>query len=446
MNGRLLRILGVAFGLAVVVGSSIGAGILRTPGTVAAHLGSGPLALAAWLAGGLYALLGAAALADLATSLPRSGGLYVYAHRALGPAAGFAVGWADWFSNCASIAYGAVTVGEYAAIIAPSATVRVVAAFAILAFAALQMLGIRVSGRVQEVASFTKAMVFIVLIAALLLVAPAASATAAASPAPAFPSIIAIALALQLIVGAYDGWQSSTYFGGEIRDPERNLPRSMVGGVLIVMAVYLLMNAALVRVMPQAQLAASTLPAADAARTLLGNRTDTAIVFISLLSPLSLVSAVLLCAPRILYAMSIDGLVPQALAFVDRRGTPSAALAVSTAVALAFLAVGSFDAIASVFAFFAVTSYTGAFASLLVLRRREPGLPRPFRSWGYPWTTVLVLAGAVVLMLGLVVSAPRESFIALTALAASYPVFRIVSALRSRQTPRSGDSMVKIKL
>src|SRR5215208_4164653 len=111
----LLRILGVAFGVAVVIGSSIGAGIQRTPGAVAAHLGSGPLAVAAWCAGGLYALLGAAALADIATSLPRSGGLYVYAHRALGRGFGFAVGWADWFSNCAAVAYAAVTVGEYAA-------------------------------------------------------------------------------------------------------------------------------------------------------------------------------------------------------------------------------------------------------------------------------------------------------------------------------------------
>src|SRR5262245_21512217 len=354
----LFRVLGVAFGLAVVVGSTIGAGILRTPGAVAAHLGSEPLALAAWLAGGLYALLGAAALADLATTLPRSGGLYVYANRALGPAPGFAVGCADWFSNCASIAYGAVTVGEYAAMLSPAATVRPVAAFAILAFAALQMLGIRISGRVQEIASFTKAIVFVTLIGALLVLAPAAGDTAAPTAAPALPSLIGVALALQLIVGAYDGWQSSTYFGGEVRDPERNLPRSMVGGVLIVMAVYLMMNVALVRALPQAQLAASTLPAADAARTILGSRTDSTIVFLSLLPPLSLVSAVLLCAPRILYAMSVDGLVPRVLAFVDRRGTPSAALAVSTTVSLAMLAVGSFEAIANVFAFFAVTSYT----------------------------------------------------------------------------------------
>jgi APA family basic amino acid/polyamine antiporter len=424
----LLRILGVSFGLAVVIGSSIGAGILRTPGTVASLLGSGPLALLFWTLGGVYAVLGASALADLATTIPRSGGLYVFARRALGEGFGFTVGCADWFSNCASIAYGAVTVGEYTARLVPSLADHLIglSAAVIVFFAALQLTGMRVSSRIQEVSSFIKAIAFLVLIGGLLLFAePVTAGPAAAGTTPSVPSLIAMVLTLQLVLGAYDGWQSATYFAGEDRDPARNLPRSIIGGVLIVMVVYLLMNLVLVRVLPVDVLASSTLPVADAAKTWLGERGETVVTALAILSPLSLVSAVLLCAPRILHAMGSDGLIGGRVSFVDERGTPAVALLYSTVAALAVLTTGTFESIATVFAFFAVTSYAGAFVSLLVLRARESELARPFRSWGYPWTTAIVLAGALALLVGTIVGAPVQSAVAIAALAASYPVFRL---------------------
>jgi APA family basic amino acid/polyamine antiporter len=425
----LLRILGVAFGVAVVIGASIGAGILRAPGTVVSQLGSGPLALLFWALGGAFALLGASALAELATSIPRSGGFYVFARRALGERFGFTVGCADWFSNCSAVAYAAVTAGEYTAMLVPSLADHVIglAAAAIVLFALLQMWGMQASSRIQQIASFTKAVAFLVLIAGLLVFAePVDAAAAPAAGGRVVPGLVAMVLALQMVLGAYDGWQSATYFAGENRNPSRNLPRSFIGGVLIVIAVYLLMNLALVRVLPVEVLATSTLPAADAARTLLGSRAETAITVLSVLSPLSLISAVLLGAPRILYAMGSDGLITTRVAFVDRRGTPAVALLCSTLAALALLATGTFESIATVFAFFAVTSYSGAFVSLLVLRRREPDLPRPYRSWGCPWTTWIVLGGAMVLLAGTIAGAPRQSVIAIVALAATYPVYSLL--------------------
>lgn len=424
----LLRILGVAFGVAVVLGTSIGAGILRSPGPVLALVGSGPAALLLWALGGAFALLAAASLADLATTIPRSGGLYVFARRALGEGFGFMIGCADWFSNCTAVAYGALTVGEYTAKLAPSLSNHVVtAAGVIVFFAVLQMSGMRVSSRVQQAASFVKAVAFLALIAGLLLFGTAETAVAGAGASGArLPALVAAVLAMQLVLSAYDGWQSATYFAGEDRDPTRNLPRSLIGGVLTVILVYLLMNIALLKVLSEASLAASTLPAADAARVLMGERGETVITFLSILSPFSLVSAVLLCAPRILYAMAADGLIPARASFVDLRGTPTIALWLSTAAALLMLSSGgTFEAIATVGACFAVVSYAGAFISLLVLRRREPDLPRPFRSWGYPWTTVLVLAGALALLAGTIVGAPVQSAIAIAAFAASYPVFRL---------------------
>jgi basic amino acid/polyamine antiporter, APA family len=423
----LLRILGVAFGLAVVLGTSIGAGILRTPGPVAALAGGGSTAVLLWVAGGLFALLGASALADLATSIPKSGGFYVFAKRALGDSFGFTIGSADWFCNCTFVAYGALTVGEYVAMLVPAAAgyITGVAAAVIVLFAALQMLGMRVSSRLQEVTSFIKAIAFIVLITGILLFAEPVVASAASTAVRAMPTFVSYVLALQLVLGAYDGWQSATYFAGEDRDPERNLPRSLIGGVLVVMTVYVLMNIALVRVLPADTLATSTLPAADAAQRLLGDRAGLAITFLSVLSPFTLVSGVLLCAPRILYAMAADGLVSRRVSFVDAGGTPVVALILSTIASLLMLISPSFEFIATVGAFFAVASYSGGFIALLVLRAREPDLPRPFPSWGHPWTTLLVLIVSLALMGGTIAGAPRESLVAVAALVVAYPVFRL---------------------
>jgi APA family basic amino acid/polyamine antiporter len=424
----LLRILGVAFGLAVVIGGTVGSGILRTPGAVVAQLGSEGLALAAWGAGGLYALLAASALADLVTSLPRSGGFYVFASRAMGKGVGIAIGCADWATNCAALTYGAITFSEYIALLYPGTAAFGPAAggAAVIGFTALQLRGMRISSRVQEITSFGKALAFIVLIALLFLAPAAASEGPSTLPAASgFAGFAAAIIALQLVVGAYDGWQGAMYFAGEDTNPSRNLPRSLIGGVGLVVAVYLLVNMAFMRVLPAATLAGSSLPAADAAAVVFGADGTRIVIWLAALSLLPLISAVLLMASRVLYAMSRDGLLPARVGDVSPVGTPTFALIASAAVALLLLAVRTFDMISAVMAFFAATSYTGAFVALLVLRRREPGLPRPFRSWGYPWTTLLVLAGALGLLGGLVVSAPLASAVAVAVLALSYPAYRL---------------------
>lgn len=433
--GQLLRILGAGFGIAVVVGGTIGTGILRAPGSIAAQLGDARWIVAVWCIGGLYTLLGAASLADLGTAVPRSGGFYVYARRALGEYPGFAIGWADWITNCAGIAIGAMTFGEFASLLFPAlAPYRtLVGAATIVAFSALQIRGMRVSSRVQEVTSFLKALLFMALIAALLVLPRSSSgAVATASPISAFSLAgpVAVVIALQLVLQTYDGWQSALYFAGEDTAPARNLPRSMIGGVVVVIAVYLLMNLALLHVLSIGDLARSTLPAADAAERVLGSRGATIIVALSAFSLLPLISAVMLTAPRILYAMANDGLIPPSVGLVNRASAPAVALALSAGAALLLLATRTFEVMSALSAFFAVASYAGAFVSLLVLRRREPALPRPFRVWGYPWTTLVVLAGSLAFLGGMVVSTPRISLIALAVLAASYLVYRMARASR----------------
>lgn len=431
--GRLLRVLGVTFGLAVTVGNTIGAGILRAPGEVAARLPSAGWYLAAWVAGGLYALLGALSVAELGTMLPRSGGMYVYARRALGPYAGFVVGWNDWIATAGSCAAVAVVIGEYAGALVPALGGRpvAVACAVVLALALLQWRGVRPAGRAQEAMSLLKAAVLLGLVGACFLL-PAAPAAPPAAAVPALPSGaalgLAFVLAMQSVIYTYDGWTGVIYFGGEVRDPARDVPRSIFGGVLLVAALYLMVNLAFLHVLPLGALSGEPFAAGAAARAVLGAGGDRAVGVLLVAALLSSVNAFLLMAPRVLHAMSADGLVSPRGAAVNAGGTPTVALAATTAVALAFLLTGTFGAIIAVLAFFFVANYVVCFAAVFVLRRREPETPRPYRAWGYPWTTGLALLGSLAFLAGAAAADPRNSLLALGVLAASWPVYRLLRA------------------
>ncbi len=396
----LIRILGVGFGLAVIVGSTIGIGILRTPGLVAGQLANRTAILAVWIVGGLYTLVGAACLAELGTMLPEAGGYYVYARRAFGETVGFAVGWTDWITYCAVLGYVSIAIGEFTALLLPSlgGDEKAVSMLALAALAAMQLAGLRVSSRFQEITTVVKCGAFLTVVVAAMLFAPAAPAPSApASPVASFSGLI---VALQSVVITYGGWQSGLYFAEEDRDPARNLPRSMIGGVAAVIVVYLLVNLALLSVLPIGELARSTLPAADAAQILLGRRGREIITILSIVSLPPMLNAILMIGTRILFAMGRDGLLWRRAAAVTARGTPAAAMLATTVVALALVATGTFQRLVAVVAFFLAANYVVCCLALVVLRRREPGRARPFRAWGYPWSAALVLVGAAAFLVG----------------------------------------------
>jgi APA family basic amino acid/polyamine antiporter len=423
----LPRILGVWFGVAIVIGGTIGAGILRTPSLVMSHVGSPGLAIAVWIAAGLFAMAAAASLAELAAAIPKSGGFYVFAQRALGDRFGFVAGSADWFANSAAVAFVAVAAAEYLGVLWPPLATHqtLVASAAIAAVASSQLVGQRASGRVQEAMSLIKTLAFAALVVAFFAAGPAVDAAAPPSVRLNLISPVSLALALQLAIGAYDGWQSGSYFAGEDVDPGRNLPRAFIGGTAIVMGVYVLLNLAVQHVLPADRIAASTLPIAEAASLVMGPRGATMVTLIAIWSPLTIMSATLMCLTRILYAMGSDGLLPTALGRVDKRGTPTIGLLCSTAAALALVQLGSFESVATVASVFMFTGYLSALVSLLVLRHREPGLPRPFRVWGAPWTVLLVIAGYIAIFAGIVAGAPRDAAIGIGVLVAGYAVYRL---------------------
>ena len=406
-------------------------GILRTPGEVAAALPTPGLFLGVWLLGGVYALLGAVSVAELGAMIPRSGGWYVFVHRAMGDYAGFVVGWSDWLSTCGTLAVISLVVGEYLPALIPRLTGydRTIALVTILLFAALQWRGIRWGSVTQNVTSAIKTLVFIIIaIAAFALTADAIPAQPTAAPR-GFALFTATIIALRGVLYTYDGWYGVIYFGEEVRNPRRDVVRSMFGGVLLVIAIYLVVNAAYVYVLPMSRLAGEPFAAGAVANALFGGYADKTIRVLAILSLLSTVNAYTLTSPRILYAMSCDRLFHRAGARVNRGGTPTVTLLISTAVACVFIIWG-FSSVLAALAFFFVANYTMGYLSLIVLRRREPNLFRPYRAWGYPWTTGIVLIGSIVFLVGAVITDRLEhksdSLYALAILAVSIPVYFVI--------------------
>jgi APA family basic amino acid/polyamine antiporter len=252
-----------------------------------------------------------------------------------------------------------------------------------------------------------KCSAFVILIIAAIAFAPELPASQGAVPTSSLSGLI---VALQSVVIAYGGWQSALYFSEEDRDPGRNIPRSMIGGVVAVIVVYLLVNVALLRVMPLTDLARSTLPAADAAQILMGGRGRQIITILSIVSLPPMMNAILMIGTRILFALGRDGLLWRRAAFVTTGGTPAVAMLTTTAVALVLVASGTFQRLVAVVAFFLAANYVVCCLALIVLRRSEPNRERPFRAWGYPWSAALVLTGATVFLAGATVGDTVNAF------------------------------------
>jgi APA family basic amino acid/polyamine antiporter len=433
-SGRLLNVLGLAFGLAGSVGGTIGAGILRTPGLVAAQLPSEAWILLIWLLGGLYALLGACCIAELAAAIPRAGGWYVYANAAFGRRAGLVVGWCDWLAHCIGLAWVATTLGDYLAgyLSDPSGLSGRWIALAVLGlFSGIQLLGVRAGGASQELLSLAKAGAFMALVLACFLL-PQPGAVALQPPAftPGMPGVVPLVLALQAVITTYDGWASPVYFAEEFSDPSRDLPRSLIGGVVAVLVLYLLINLALLHVLPIGTLATSPLPAATAAGVLVGPWGGLAITAIALVALLGLINTVVMAAPRIVYALGRDGLLPTFTAGVNTGGTPVAALLLTVGAAGLLVLAGSFERLLAIGAVLYVLLPLSGLAALAALRMQQPELARPFQCWLYPLTPLVVGGISIAFLVATSIGDPLSSLIA-----AGLAALGLVALLRSPGEP-----------
>lgn len=429
--GKLLRVLGLAFGLAVMVGTTIGMGILRTPGEVAASVPSVPWFLLVWVLGACYALLGALSVSELATIRPRSGGLYPMVHDALGPFAGFVSGWTDLLGYAGSIAAVSIVIGEYIGPLVPvlKGHETSIAWTVVMMFALIQWRGIRIGNVVQLVTSSIKGVALLGLaIAAFVVIVPeppqGAAATARELPGGLL-LVAAIVVALQSAIYTYDGWTAPIYFGEEIENAGREIPRSMIGGVILVLLIYLTLNLAFLHVVGIEAMAGDPFVAATAASRLFGPVGDTVLRVLMIVSLFASVNALLLAGSRIPYAMSRDRLMPALMGKVNAGGTPMPGLVALTAMSLVIVA-GTFETVMALLAFFFVANYALVFIALFVQRWRSPDAPRPFRVPAYPLVPGLALVGSLVFLGASLWSDPGKGLIALGLLVCSLPVYRIV--------------------
>jgi APA family basic amino acid/polyamine antiporter len=399
------------------------------------------LFLGVWVLGAVYAMLGANVLAELATMMPESGGYAVYVRRSMGLYGGFAMGWSDWLATCSSAALGALVIGEYTAILLGlrSGFTTPIAAGVIVLLALIQWRGVREGSLAQNLTALIKTLAFAALILACFWLGRGFQADSAPSGAPGgFQFLVAFVLAMQAVIFSYDGYNGVCYFAGELRNPARDIPRAIFGGVLAVAAIYLLMNVGFLYVLPISKMAGEPLVAATATRELFGGSADTIIRLLTIVSLLSAMNAWQLMTPRVLYRLSKFGFGASG-SYVNSGGTPTVALLLSSAVILGLATTGTVQIVIAVTAFFFVAQYVLVVLSVFILRRREPDAPRPFRARGHPWTTGLFLLLSFAMLIGNVVTDTRNSVYSIILLGLSWPVYQMIKPKKALRTgPRTG--------
>jgi APA family basic amino acid/polyamine antiporter len=395
------------------------------------------LFIGVWIIGALYAALGANALAELATMMPESGGYTVFLRRSMGPYAGFVIGWSDWLSTCSSAALAAIVIGEYVTILfaISKGLTSLIACAVIVAFSLIQWRGVRPGSLTQNLTAIAKTIAFAILVGACFLLGRGFGGNSGSMhPPTGFPFLVAFVLAMQAVIFTYDGYNGIVYFSGELRNPARDIPRSIFGGVISVAVIYLLVNIGFLYVLPIAKMAGQPLVAATAANEIFGAKGDTVIRVLTIVSLLSAVNAYQLMTSRVLHRLSVFGFVPGA-SYVNRGGTPVVALFLSAVVVIALVTSGTFEVVLAVTAFLFVAQYALIFASVFILRRREPNAPRPFRAKGHPWTTGLVLVVSLGFLVGVFVADTRNSVYSLVLLALSWPVYLLMRPKPENSSP-----------
>ena len=428
---QLKKLLGVGFGVAVTIGGTIGTGILRKPGPIAHDIGDPTLIIGVWLAVGLYALVGALSVMELGTMLPTAGGWYVYARRAFGNYAGFIIGISSWLGSISAMAFGAAVMSEYISLLIPALTdyQKAMASSILLAFVGFHWVGVRVASRAQEIMSVLKAVGLLIVVIVCFTASP--NKTALPTPADIRPLAeggvwLGILAALQSVFYTYDGWHTAAYFTEEDVDPSRNLPRSMISGVSLIIGIYILVNLALLYVLPIQTLAGSKLPAADAVQLLFGARGAQIVTFLLMISIMGILNAQIMFNPRVIFAMGRDGLFFRFVTIVNTGGTPAYATLLTACVSIGMILTNTYSKLSDIATFFFVFCYASSFAALIWLRRTEPALVRPVRAWGYPVTTWTLLLVSLAFLVGVIIGDFSSSLYAIGFMLVSYPIYLFV--------------------
>ena len=452
-TGGLPRRIGLWSAVAIVIGSTIGSGIFRSPAALAERL-PGPIPLlSVWVTGGIFALCGALTLAEVASAIPQTGGIYAFLREAWGRLTGFLFGWAEFvIIRAAGLGAIALTFAEYTLrvlgfnpSVAPyDSYAHYLAAAAIAFTATLNIIGVRWGALITNVTTLAKfgGLLFIIVLALAIGLPSTGGHFTPAAPPGSF-TIAAFGLALVSVLWAFDGWADLSFVAGEVKDPQRNLPRALIGGTVAVLAIYLAANIGYLAVLPVEEIRRSPLVAADVAQRVIG---AVGVAFVSttvMISTFGTLNATLLTTPRIFFAMADDGLFFRSVAAVHPRfRTPYVAIGLAALLGILFVLLRTFEQLADTFVTAILPFYALGVASIFVLRRRAEYVPS-FRTPGYPLVPALFIVSTIFLLLNAVINAgsrwPTLSIFAVILI--GIPIFYLTVGRRQAAAPGPGPSV-----
>jgi basic amino acid/polyamine antiporter, APA family len=440
-DSGLVRRLGLLDAVSLIMGIMIGSGIFLMAGSIALELDSLASVVAVWAFGGLLSLCGAAALSELGAALPAAGGLYVYLTRTYGPGLGFVYGWSAMaLIHAGSIATLAAAIGLYAAPIlglSPGQQ-KLLQLTCIGGFVAVNCLGIVVGKWVQNVLTASKLAGLVTMTALLYAHGSATLLREHWWPVATDLRWTSFGVALVAVLWAYDGWHFVSFTAGEVKEPSRTLPRSLLIGTAATFAVYLLVNVAYYAVLPREAIRGTHRVAAEAVETALGPGAALSISLLITVSILGAMNGIILGAPRVNWAMARDGLFFRSFGRLSRRfHTPVVATVAQGAWAAVFSLVGTFQQLFTSYVFTSWIFYGLAVGGVVILRRREPGLDRPYRCPLYPATPIFFVCATVGIVVSTFVTSFRQALLGIGLIGAGVPLYFVFRALEGRAAPAS---------
>jgi basic amino acid/polyamine antiporter, APA family len=452
----LRRDLGLWSAVAIVIGTVIGSGIFIVPNSMVRNVGTPGMVFVVWIVGGLMSLSGALSYAELSAAMPGAGGEYVYLRAAYGPLWSFIYGWTQmWVAKSGSIATLATAFGLYLSNFWPALRLKageipiplgpdggpldvtvgqILGMALILALGGLNYFGVKVGGDVQVVFTLCKVGLIAGVIAVGLAMGHGSiSNFQSVTPVTAANGAVAAFFAARVgAVWAYDGWNNVTMVASEIQEPQRNLPRALINGVLAVMAIYLLANVAYFYVLPAKEVAASDLVAADMMRKIFGDPGAKVVSLAAMISIFAALNGSILTGSRVPYAMAADGLFFRPMAKVDPHfRTPGISILGLSAWSAILVLSGRYDQLFTYVIFASWILYGMTTAAVLVLRWKRPEMERPYRTFGYPVIPIVFVLSALGLVISTLFNSPRESLLGLVLVLLGLPFYYYWSRRRT---------------
>jgi len=426
---KLKRVLSLLDATMINAGGIIGSGIFMVPATVAMFTGSASLFFMVWIAGGIVSLFGALSVAELGAAMPRAGGQYVYLSEAYGPVWGYLYGWsAVAVINTASIAAVGVAFSEYLRFFFPITDVSIkgIAVATIVLLTIINILDVKSGARFQNLFTISKlGAIFVIIILGLVMEGGSNQNLSPFFSDQSFTELVGpLGLAMVSVLWTFDGWIFITYVAGEVKNPGRNIPLSLIFCMLIVVTIYLLLNYVLIYTLGFTGMNGSDLVVSDAASVFLGNKGAAIVTLIILISLIGANNGFVLTSARINYAMAKDKLFfYQASQIHPRFKSPSNALIIQCVWASLLTFTGTFNQLITYIIFASWIFYGMSAGAVIILRNKKPDMERPYKTPLYPWIPIIFILFAIFLTINTIIEAPRDAAIGAGIILAGLPMY-----------------------